>query len=114
MLTLDALKAFGANTDEGMNRCFNNEAFYLKLVGMGLADENFDRLSRALEAGNAAEAFEAAHALKGSIGNLALTPLFRPISEITEKLRGKTEMVDVGDLYGQVMDALNAARKLAE
>jgi hypothetical protein len=26
-MTLDALKAFGANTAEGMGRCLNNEAF---------------------------------------------------------------------------------------
>ena len=47
MLTIDALKAYGANTDEGMARCFNNEAFYLRLVGMGLADANFDKLKAA-------------------------------------------------------------------
>ena len=89
MLTIEALKNYGANTDEGMARCFNNEAFYLRVVGMGLADANFDRLKDAMAAGDATAAFEAAHALKGSIGNLSLTPIYQPVSELTELLRGK-------------------------
>ena len=33
-MTIDSLKAFGANTAEGLARCMNNEAFYLRMVGM--------------------------------------------------------------------------------
>ena len=39
MMTLDALKHYGANTAEGMGRCLNNESFYLKMVGMALAEQ---------------------------------------------------------------------------
>ena len=112
MLTIDALKAYGANTDEGLARCFNNEAFYLRLVGMGLADANFDKLKAAMEAGDTAAAFEAAHALKGSIGNLSLTPIFEPVSALTELLRGKSGPVDGGALLDQIMDQLEKARRL--
>lgn len=112
MLTIDALKAYGANTDEGMARCFNNEAFYLRLVGMGLADANFDKLKAAMEAGDTAAAFEAAHALKGSIGNLSLTPIFEPVSALTELLRGKSGPVDGSALLDQIMDQLEKARQL--
>ena len=112
MLTVDTLKAFGANTEEGLGRCFNNEAFYLKLVGMGLTDANFDRLKAAMDAGNVKEAFEAAHALKGSIGNLALTPLYTPLSELTEKLRGQSALVDTGDLLDTILTQLDKARAL--
>lgn len=112
MLTIDALKAYGANTDEGMARCFNNEAFYLRLVGMGLADANFDKLKAAMDAGDTTAAFEAAHALKGSIGNLSLTPIFEPISALTELLRGKSGPVDGGALLQQIMDQLEKARQL--
>ncbi len=41
MLTIESLKAFGANTEEGVARCINNEAFYLKMVGMVLNDANY-------------------------------------------------------------------------
>ena len=56
-------------------------------AGMGLADANFGKLREAMAAGDAKAAFEAAHALKGAIGNLSLTPLYNPISELTERLR---------------------------
>ena len=112
MLTIDALRDYGANVDEGLGRCFNNEDFYLRLVGMGLADANFDKLKAALDAGDTTAAFEAAHALKGSIGNLALTPIFGPVSQLTEVLRGKTGPVDAGALPGQIFDALERARAL--
>ena len=88
-MTLEALKHYGANTAEGMGRCLNNESFYLKMVGMALADKNFDRLKEAVDAGDIHAAFAAAHSLKGSIGNVALTPIYEPICALTELLRGK-------------------------
>ena len=114
MLTIDCLRAYGANVDEGLGRCFNNEASYLRLVGMGLADKNFDRLTEAFEKGDAKEGFEACHALKGSMGNLSLTPIYEPVCELTEKLRGATEMGDVSELYHRIIDAADALKKLAE
>lgn len=114
MLTLEELRAYGADVDEGMARCFQNEAFYLRLVGMGLHDANFDRLREALASQDAATAFEAAHALKGSIGNLSLTPIYRPICALAELLRGKTGAVEAGDLPGQIFAQLEKARQLEE
>ena len=101
MLTIDALKAFGANTEEGLGRCFGNEAFYLRLVGMGLADANFDNLKRAVEAGDAKAAFDAAHALKGALGNLSITSLLDPVLKITDLLRSRTRM-DYSDLVSEI------------
>ena len=92
MLTIDTLKAFGANTDEGVARCFGKEAFYLRLVGTVPAEANFDRLADAIGEGNLDAAFESAHALKGVLSNLSLTPILEPVSEITEALRSKKEM----------------------
>lgn len=112
MLTIDALKAYGANTAEGLARCLNNEALYLKLVNMGLRDENFDRLKAALDAHDTVKAFEAAHALKGSLGNLSLTPLYEPISELTGRLRGQTGPVDVEDLAAVIFEQIGLARAL--
>lgn len=112
MLSVESLKSFGANTEEGLGRCFNNEAFYLRLVGMGLADANFDRLKSAMEAQDTRAAFEAAHALKGSIGNLALTPIYVPVCALTEKLRGQEGPVDAGDLLNEILSQLERARAL--
>ena len=112
MITVEALKNYGANTEEGLSRCMNNEAFYLRMVGMGLADGNFDKLIDAVSAGDAKEAFEAAHALKGVMGNLSLTPLYEPLSELTEKLRGKDEIGDVSELISTITERLENIRAL--
>lgn len=103
MLTLDKLKSFGANTEDGLARCMNNEEFYLKMVNMGLADERFEALGPVLEKGDKTEAFELAHALKGVLGNLAITPIYEPFSEMTELLRSK-EDADYVTMYNKVMD----------
>ena len=88
MLDLDALRAYGANVDEGLTRCMNNEGFYLRMVGMALDDPGVGELRRAIEAQEWQTAFEKAHALKGVLANLALTPVAEPVAALTERLRG--------------------------
>ena len=101
-MTLDDLRAFGADVDDGLARCMNNEDFYLRLVGMVQNDAGFDKLAAALAENNLKAAFEAAHALKGVLGNLSLTPLFQPVQEITELLRAETQM-DYSDLLATIL-----------
>ena len=103
-MTIDMLTAYGANTTEGLQRCMNNEGFYLRMVKMLSNDGNFQKLYDAVEAGDLSAAFEAAHALKGSSGNLALTPIFAPVCEITELLRARTE-TDYTPLIETIRDA---------
>ena len=91
MLTIDKLRTFGANVEEGLQRCVNNETLYLKLVDKAIQDPSFDKLREIYETGDLEKGFATAHALKGVTANLALTPLFSPINEITELLRNRTE-----------------------
>ena len=91
MLTIEKLRAWGANVDEAMERCLNNEAFYLRLVDKALEDPSFDRLKDAVGTGDLDKGFEAAHALKGVLANLALTPILVPVQKITELLRSRTQ-----------------------
>jgi HPt (histidine-containing phosphotransfer) domain-containing protein len=102
MLSIDMLQQFGANTREGLGRCMNNETFYLRLVNMGLDDASFDRLEAALRNDDRKAAFEAAHALKGVMGNLALTPLYEQLSELTELLRADSD-ADYPALLNEIM-----------
>ena len=92
MLTLDELRKYGADVDSGMARCMNNEAFYLKLVARSVGDATFEKLRTSIDENKLDEAFEAAHSLKGVLGNLSLTPIYDPVVEITELLRSRTEM----------------------
>ena len=91
-MTIEALASLGANTAEGLARCMNNEAFYLRMVGMALNDKGYDQLAESVAAGNLDAAFEAAHALKGILSNLSLTPILTPVTEATEFLRTRTAM----------------------
>ena len=113
MLTIEALRQLGVNIQEGLGRLMNNEAFYLRLVNMALDDAGFDRLAAAIGSGDKKAAFEAAHALKGVLGNLSLTPLYEKTSEMTELLRAGQE-ADYALLLSQILqqrDALIALRE---
>ena len=102
MITIEKLNNFGADTAEGLQRCYGNEGLYFKLINMVLTEGNFDKLKDAAEANDLKAGFEAAHALKGVLGNLSLTPLFEKVCEITELMRAKTEM-DYRPLVAQVL-----------
>ncbi|MCR4909577.1 MAG: Hpt domain-containing protein [Lachnospiraceae bacterium] len=113
MTTLEKLKEFGADTEEGLARCMNNEEFYLKMVDMGIRDERFEALKEALEKNDLEGAFDMTHALKGALGNLALTPLYRHVSEMTELLRAK-EDADYMTLYQEMIDYRTRLLEMAD
>ena len=101
-MTIQDLEALGANTKEGLARCINNEGFYIRMVTLGLGDAGFEKLLVALAEGDLDAGFEAAHALKGVMGNLALTPIVEPVNEITEHLRAR-EPMNYGPLMEKIM-----------
>ena len=103
MITIDKLNEFGANTKEGLDRCMNNEAFYLRLVDKAINDDSFIKLKDELENKNYDEAFKIAHSLKGVLGNLSLTPLYDLAVEITENLRNVAE-IDYFELINKLLN----------
>ncbi len=113
MLTIESLKEFGADTEEGLQRCMGNEGLYLRLVGIILKDPGFENLKNAVEARDLTAGFEAAHALKGALGNLSLTPVYDPVCEITELLRAKTD-TDYMPLLTAILAGRDRLRDLAE
>lgn len=92
MITIDALKQWGADTQEGLQRCMNNEALYLRLINMFFDKNSFGELKEAVTNDDLDKAFQAAHALKGVLGNLSLKPLSDIVFEVTELLRNRTKM----------------------
>ena len=112
MITLEKLSAYGADVKEGVARCMGMEDFYLELVEMMFEDENFAALEKAVAEGDAARAFDAAHSLKGSLSNLELIPVAKPVSEITEKLRNAKDMPDLTDLMNGYRKALADLKSL--
>ena len=91
MLTIENLRGYGANVDEGVKRCLDDEDFYIDLVKSAIPDDRIDELEQCIKAGELDKAFEIAHALKGMYGNISITPIYEPISEITELLRDRKD-----------------------
>jgi hypothetical protein len=54
-----------------------------------------------VESGDLDRSFGIVHNLKGSVGNLSLTPLYRPICEMTELLRERAQ-VDYGPYLDEI------------
>ena len=103
MITIEVLRNAGADVETGLSRCVGKEDLYLKLVNMGLGDAKFEELGPVLEADDLDKAFELCHALKGVIGNLAITPLFDALSAMTEKLRAR-EAADYSTMYSDILE----------
>lgn len=81
------LEAAGIDVDDALGRFLQNEALMMKFLGRFPADTSFSRLQEAMERGDAAQAFEAAHTLKGVTGNLSLKRLYQVLIPMVEELR---------------------------
>ncbi len=80
------------------------------------SDPSFSELCAALGRGDAAEAFRAAHTLKGVCQNLGFDGLYAPVCRVTEILRAGNlnvgaDMEELRTVYGVTMSAV---RKLKE
>ncbi len=101
MLTVDALKEFGADTETGLSRCLNKEELYLSLVKKLSESDELNKLEGAIAENNLEAAFNSAHTLKGVTANLSLDPILKPTSEMTEHLRNK-EDTDYDKYLGEI------------
>ena len=113
MLTMDALRQFGADVQDGLARCINDESFYLELVNMVLDDESFGALAAAVGADDRKAAFQAAHALKGVLANVSLTPLYAEVAEMTELLRQEKD-ADYPGFVDRILRLRNTLLSLRE
>ena len=39
-MTIDSLREFGANVDEGLERCMGMEDFYIEMIELGMSEED--------------------------------------------------------------------------
>ncbi|MBR5361710.1 MAG: Hpt domain-containing protein [Oscillospiraceae bacterium] len=111
MLTVEKLEKFGADAKQGLSRCADNEALYLRLVGITVQELSSGALGEALEAGDLEKAYYIAHKLKGGVNNLSLTPIAVPLCELTELLRNQTPG-DYKALYAEIIRQTNALAAL--
>ena len=82
MITIDALKEYGANVDEGLSRCMNNEALFLKLVAIIPGEPNFNKLK------------EAVFQLGDTIGQKLLPHITPIVEKLTDWIDSLSELDD--------------------
>lgn len=117
----EIFEAYGADYDETMKRFMGNEGMYLRLLDMLFEDDTLQKLGRSIEEGDLAGSFEAAHALKGVVGNMGLTPYYEAISAIVEPLRARewrddylTRFTDIKEESQKAEALRDALRRAAE
>ena len=113
MITVEKLKAFGADTEEGLTRCINDEGFYIMLVESAMSDNSVEELKQQISDGDFDAAFETAHSLKGVYANLSLTPLYEIVYTVTEHLRKKEDM-DYSEIINSLETKFSELCSLAE
>ena len=92
MSLFEELKALGVNIDEGLKRINGNERLYTKLLGSFTKTIENQSVSPDFDGNDCTETIEKAHAIKGTSGNLSITPVYEAYTEIVNLLRtGKPE-----------------------
>lgn len=89
-LLLRLMNEWGCSMDKAMERLLGDKELYLSMLKETVQDASFSELYAALDSGDVDKAFEKAHLLKGVLGNLELTPMYRAICPMVEILRSGT------------------------
>lgn len=88
----ECYKLIGGDINDVLSR-LPNVKFVERFLGKFLDDGSFDMLCTEMENGNRAEAFRAAHTLKGVCQNLGFGTLLSSAEKITELLRPETDTI---------------------
>ena len=110
---IERLKSYGADTDCIETRFLGNEELYKDCFGVFLAEGSFAALEEAVADKNYDAAFQAAHAIKGTSGNLGLLPLYQAVSVLVESLRAHNSE-NVSEEYACVKEQLEMLEAVYE
>lgn len=88
MAFLDELKDLGVDIDGGLKRLNGNEKLYTRLFGSFLKTLDANLIDIDFDCSNYEDIIEKAHTIKGTAGNLSITPLYESYTEILGLLRG--------------------------
>lgn len=108
------LSVAGVDVNQGLKRLNNDKEFYEELLQKFCEDVHYQQLLKALEQGDAKEAFQHGHALKGMAGNLSMVRLYDALVPLVEELRNgnpekaKKLLQEVKDAYEVLMGALQS------
>ena len=111
MSVLENLKNIGCNTKEGLERCLNKEDFYIKLLKMAVSENKVYELKDSIITKDYDKAFAISHTLKGVYANLAITPLFNLLYNITEDLKIKKDK-DYTNELNEIISLFEEVKKI--
>lgn len=104
-------EAYGADYKTTMARFMNRKEMYLRFLDMLFNDETMKKLGEAIDNEDVEAAFEAAHTLKGVVGNMGLTPLYNAVCRIVEPLRAREKLDDYPQMYQKIQEEFERADK---
>ena len=84
---LEELKALGVDTDGGLLRMNGNANLYVRMLGKFVGMMQKMEIPVDFDNNDYSYVAELAHTIKGTAGNLSLTPIFKAYSEIMDLLR---------------------------
>lgn len=87
MSLFEELKALGVDIDGGLKRLGGNEKLYTRLLGSFLKAIKTYYVQPDFDCNNYTDIIEKTHALKGTAGNLSITPVYEAYTEIVDLLR---------------------------
>ena len=102
----------GVNVNEALERLGGDKELYEDLLMHFKNSSRYADLLKALEDNDAAQAFQLAHALKGTAGNLSFTRLFDSLMPVVEALRAgdvelaKEHIAFVEEAYKTLIEVL--------
>lgn len=87
MSMTEVLLEMGCDMEETMERFMDDQEFYVECFRKFVEDKELERLGTSIESEDLEESFTQAHCLKGTLGNLGLTPLYEKMVILVESLR---------------------------
>lgn len=92
MELFEELRALGVDIDDGMKRLMGNQGLYKRMLGLFVKTLRSQYVPVDFDAEDCAETIEKVHSIKGTAGNLSITPLYQAYNEILTLLRtGRAE-----------------------
>lgn len=106
-LLWDMLREKGVSVDKALVRMKGNKEAYKSFLAEFFADPDFECLGKEIEAGNAKNAFEYAHGLKGMAANLGLDMVHSKLSVLVEIFR-MNGIEGAQETYKELMETCSA------
>ncbi len=107
---LEQYQLAGCDVKGVMDRFMDDEELLQECLAQFVVENDFAGLEDAILKGDCKTAFEYAHALKGILGNLGITPVYRPVCALVESLRAS----ETEALSAQLCEVMNAYEDFVE